>query len=191
MKIRSAMNNRMQSVTYNIDRQKEDFYASDPKTINALLSVEDFSDIWECAAGSGHMTKRLEELGKQVYSSDLVDRGAGYDLINFLITDKQWSGDFITNPPYKHAQAFIEKTLTLLKPGRKAAFLLRLLFVESGKRKKLFATTPPKTIYIFSNRVECFKDAAPDYAFNGGSVTCYAWFVWQGGYKGKTTLEWI
>ena len=173
------MNNRAQSVTYNIDRQQEDYYASDPKTIDALLEVEDFNNIWECAAGKGHMTYRLKEYGKEVYSSDLIDRGSWFDEIDFLSSDKEWSGDIVTNPPYKYAQKFIEKSLSILQPGRKAAFLLRLLFVESNKRKRLFKDSPPKYIYVFSSRQECMKDAELDYTFDGGSVTCYAWFIWE------------
>jgi hypothetical protein len=56
------MNNRSQSVTYNIDRQPEDFYASDPKTIDALFKVQDFNNIWEQAAGVGHLTSHRTRL---------------------------------------------------------------------------------------------------------------------------------
>lgn len=41
-------------------------------------------------------------------------------------------------------------------------------------------------------RVLCAKNADFDYMRkHGGSAVSYAWWVWQKGYKGKTTLDWI
>lgn len=43
-------------------REKNDFYATDPKAIDLLLEKEKFSDlIWEPACGQGHLSKRLEQ----------------------------------------------------------------------------------------------------------------------------------
>lgn len=44
------------------EREKNDFYATDPKAIDLLLEKENFSDlIWEPACGQGHLSKRLEQ----------------------------------------------------------------------------------------------------------------------------------
>lgn len=44
------------------EREKNDFYATDPKAIDLLLEKEKFSDlIWEPACGQGHLSKRLEQ----------------------------------------------------------------------------------------------------------------------------------
>lgn len=62
------------------ERQNEDYYATDPKAIDLLINecgVKFNNDIWECSCGEGHLSKRLEELGYTVYSSDLIDRGFG------------------------------------------------------------------------------------------------------------------
>ena len=60
------------------ERQVDDFYATDPKAITALFRNETFSDdIWECACGSGALSKQMEHFGKRVKSTDLVDRGYG------------------------------------------------------------------------------------------------------------------
>lgn len=46
----------------NSEREKNDFYATDPKAIDLLLEKEKFSDlIWEPACGQGHLSKRLEQ----------------------------------------------------------------------------------------------------------------------------------
>lgn len=59
-------------------RAKNDFYATDPRAIELLLNVENFSDkVWECACGEGHLSKVLESKGYDVISTDLIDRGFG------------------------------------------------------------------------------------------------------------------
>lgn len=60
------------------EREKNDYYATDPKAIDKLLEVETpFSVIWECACGEGHLSERLKQYGYTVYSSDLINRGYG------------------------------------------------------------------------------------------------------------------
>ena len=66
---------------------------------------------------------------------------------------------------------------------------LRLLFLEGQARKKLFEKYPPKTVYVFSSRVNCAKNG--DFVtYNSGAVA-YAWFVWLKGYNGETIVKWI
>ncbi len=186
------MNNRKQTVTYNIDRQEHDYYATDPKAIDDLLKFIDLDKpIWECAAGKGHLSKQLEKYGKKVYSTDLIDRGSGYALMDFLTTNKKWDGDILTNPPFKLGLEFANKALSLVSDKNRVILFTRLLFLESNKRKKLFIDNPPKQILVYSSRIECVKDAELNDTFDHGSIACYCWIIWQKGYKGKTTLEWI
>lgn len=59
-------------------RQKNDYYATEPKAIDLLLELESFNkNIWECACGEGHLSKRLIANGHDVLSTDLIDRGYG------------------------------------------------------------------------------------------------------------------
>ena len=59
-------------------RQQDDYYATDPRSIDYLLEkATPQKDIWECACGEGHLSKRLMELGFNVRSTDLVYRGFG------------------------------------------------------------------------------------------------------------------
>ncbi len=60
------------------ERQQDDYYATDPRSIDYLLEkAHPQKDIWECACGEGHLSKRLMELGFNVRSTDLVYRGFG------------------------------------------------------------------------------------------------------------------
>lgn len=173
------------------EREENDFYATEPKAIDLLCQVEKFNEwILEPACGQGHLSKRLIEYGYQVYSSDLIDRGYGMQY-DFFETSS-WHGDIITNPPYKFAKEFIEKSLSIIPTGNKVAMFLKLQFMEGKARKELFKCHPPKTIYVSSSRLLCAKNADFEGMIaGGGSAVAYAWYVWEKGYSGKTVVEWI
>lgn len=172
------------------ERQREDYYATEPKAVEELLKIETFCDsILEPACGEGHISEVLKRNGYHVVSRDLVDRGYG-DVADFLSVDNTlWNGDVITNPPYRYAQEFVEKALQIVPNGRKIAMFLRLQFLEGKKRKELFIQTPPKTIWVSSSRLRCAING--DFAQAGSSATAYAWFVWEKGYCGSTTVKWF
>ena len=49
----------------------DDYYATPFVATDALLSVEDFvGSIWEPCCGEGHISRRLEEFGYDVESTD-------------------------------------------------------------------------------------------------------------------------
>ena len=175
------------------ERQKHDYYATEPRAIELLLEVEEFSDhIWECACGEGHLSKVLVERGYNVRSTDLIDRGYGEGGVDFLTQSEPFNGDIITNPPYKYASEFVYKALDLIPEGRKVAMFLKLQFLEGKKRKELFLKHPPKVIYVSSSRLLCAKNGEFErMRAGGGSAVAYAWFVWVKGFKGDTIVKWI
>lgn len=175
------------------ERQKEDFYATDPIAAKLLLEVETFSpNIWECACGQKHLSLVFEEKGYNVRSSDLINR-CNNEIFDFLSTENQkWHGDIITNPPYKYAKEFIEKALDIIDDGNKVAMFLKIQFLEGKERKKMFQKFPPKVIYVSSSRILCAKNAEfQKMKDGGGSAVAYAWYVWEKGYKGETIIKWI
>lgn len=102
------------------ERQSEDYYATDPKAIDALVKVYDIPHkIWEPACGSGHLAIRLTELGYEVAATDLVDRGYGEGGIDFL-AQMEMPEDcscILTNPPFKYSTEFISHALNILPVG--------------------------------------------------------------------------
>lgn len=123
---------------------------------------------------------------KKVFEEDLKTDS------DFLQYDKTWHGDIITNPPYKFAKEFIEKSLEILRDGNKCAMFLKIQFLEGKARKKLFTKYPPKKIYVSSSRLLCAKNADFDgMKAGGGSAVAYAWFIWEKGFQGQTTIEWF
>ena len=180
-------------------RERDDYYATDPVAVDKLLTVEQpHRTVWECACGGGHLSERLTARGYAVYSTDIKDRG--YDQMNRVVDflaqkTKPFSGayDILTNPPYKYAKEFVQKALDLLPDGCRCFMFLKLTFLEGKARyTELFKKYPPCRIHVFSKRILCAKNG--DFGKvqeNGGSAVAYAWFVWEKGFQGKTTIGWI
>lgn len=170
------------------ERQKDDFYATEPSAIDDLFNVENFSKtIWEPCCGQGHLAKRMVEFGKEVIAGDLIDRGYGFIGVDFMSATVPTDNDIITNPPYKYAQEFCEQAIKLT--SGKVAMFLKLTFLEGQKRKKFFESTPPSKIYVFSKRKNCAKNG--DFHLYLSSAVAYAWFVWEKGFTGNPIIKWI
>lgn len=171
------------------EREKMDFYATDPKAIDALLEVEDFSKlILEPACWMGHLSQRLVEKWHAVLSSDIVDRW--YGLIADFFSRDEWEWDIITNPPYSLAQEFVEHALKITKPWAKVAMFLKIQFLEGKKRKKFFKKNPPKVVYVFSERIMCAKNWDFEWLKrSGGSAVAYAWYIWENGWQWEPVIR--
>ncbi len=183
------------------DKQREthDYYATEPKAVELLLQLENFSPyVWECACGEGHLSEVLKAHGHNVKSSDVVDRGyPGTEIIDFLKIKKEdikhdFSRDIITNPPYKYAKEFVEHALDVSMDSTKVAMFLKVQFLEGKARKELFEKYPPKKIYVSSSRLLCAKNGDFEgMRKGGGSAVAYAWFIWEKGYTGDTIVRWF
>ncbi len=177
-----------------VEREKHDYYATDPIAVEYLLKLETFStNIWEPACGEGHMSKVVSEAGYNVKSTDLIDRGYGKGGIDFLsIENQEWNGDIITNPPYTYAKEFIEKGLSIIPDGNKIAMFLKLQFMEGKGRRDLFRNNPPIRIWVSSSRINCALNGNFEgQRTSGGSAVAYAWYVWIKGSKQLPTIGWF
>lgn len=172
------------------DREEHDYYATDPIAIDYLFDVENFSDnIREPACWEWNLSERIKKYGNNVVSSDLIDRWYGRWNIDFLNCNKQWNWDIITNPPYRYAREFIEKSLELIPDGNKVAMFLRIQFLESKGRYTLWKEYPPKKVYVFSGRMWCAMNN--NFEAHSQSAVPYAWYVWEKWYKWPTIIDWI
>lgn len=173
------------------EREENDYYATDPRAVEMLLEREAFSEnVWEIMCGEGHISKVLEAHGYNVRSSDKIDRGYGEVLDFFTVEDKDLDCDIVSNPAYKIALPAVKKSLEVVGEGHKVAMLLRIQFLEGKERRKFFEVNPPKYIYVASSRLNCAKNGDfGTYPYN--SAVCYAWFVWEKGFKGEPRIRWI
>lgn len=171
-----------------LPREANDFYSTDPEAVHLLLKYEELNkDVTEPSCGNGNIAEVLKEHGHKVEAFDLVDRGYGY-VKDFLTDTAPIIGDCVMNPPYKYAKEHILHALSLMKNGSKLCVFLKIQFLESVGRKKLYDETPPKYVYVFRKRIDTYRG---DDRSLGGSAVCYCWYIWQKGFKGEPTLRWI
>jgi hypothetical protein len=169
-------------------RPEHDWYPTPPDATLALLRQETFDgSIWEPACGDGAISEVLAGFGyEDILSTDLIDRGYGEGEHDFF-TSPHAADNIITNPPFKYAQEFVEHALD--KTTGKVAMLCKLAFLEGQKRKEFFERTPLETVYVFSKRVNFYRDGEKGKL--GTSMIAFAWFVWSHGYEGDPLIKWI
>ena len=165
--------------------RRDDFYATPPEAVHALLKVEKFSGtIWEPACGDGAIVKVLRESGHRVYATDLVDRGCpnSENRIDFLLEGRpsNYITAIVTNPPYALAGAFVAHAIHLGIP--KIAMLLRLAFLEGVGRSAILDSGWLARVYPFRNRLPMMHRHGWEGAKTSNSVA-FAWFVWESGWN--------
>lgn len=177
-------------------RSEADFYITPPWCVHRLVENVDLpGGIWlEPAAGDGTLIRSVMEKRSDIdwYATEL--REECQPLLQPLVGSKLRIGDFlampdsdflgspeallpekaqvlITNPPYRLAQEFIERSLRL---AHHVAMLLRLNFLGSEQRHVFMEMCPPD-VHILPNR--------PVFSYNkfgklGTDSPEYAWMVW-------------
>lgn len=168
-------------------KNSADYYATPPEAVRALCRCVEFRPfIIEPCCDEGHISRELQKHGYDVESSDIIYRGFGkegeFDFLDSTPEELQGS-DIVTNPPYNQAARFIEHAIDCTDANAKIAMLLRLTFLESQKRKRLFDTYPPTAVYVFRNRIGCAKNGEFKINSHGElyypSAVAYAWFLWD------------
>ena len=150
-----------------------------PAVVRALAHHEHLPQwILDPAVGLGHVLDTFRALGHNVIGRDVVDYGwAGTTIADYLTTLSPTTHDMgiVTNPPFRLAMEFLEKAFA--DDTQYVAFLLRLNFLESMRRKPFFERHPPTRLWVSSRRFEMHHidwtgPLAP-------SNTAYAWHVWD------------
>ena len=171
------------------ERQSNDYYATPPGEIKNILKHEDLQGtILENSCGQGHIAKVVKEQypDNEVIATDLIDRGYGENGLDFLSDDYPYTDvdTVIMNPPFKHIEGFVNKSLDI---ADKVLLFARLQFLESQSRyENIFVDNEPNRVYIYVDRVSCGKNGNFEEDKNSMS---YAWFVWDG--SEEHSFEWI
>ena len=151
-------------------RRENDFYETPVEATIALVhAVRQFMGptIHEPACGRGKLARVLEAEGFDVIGTDLMDRGYGHGGIDFL-TNPLLADTVITNPPFKHAAAFIE--CALRQKPRFLALLLKATFWHADERYELYSQNIPQLTMPLTWRLDFTDQKRP-------TMEC-AWFVW-------------
>lgn len=147
-------------------------------------------EIWECACGSGKMSRVLEAMGGHthsvpVYSSDLFERGYGDAGVDFLQQNTLPPGvrTIITNPPYTLAEKFIRHALSLTQPvSGVVAMLLRNEYDSAKGRNDLFCCPPFAKKVVLTSRPRWIEGS------EGSPRHNYAWFVFDWNHAGDSVI---
>ena len=167
-------------------RPHNDFYPTPPEGTLGLLKAESFiGNIWEPACGDGSMSKVIESKGYHVISTDLEPRNYG-EQGDFLLSNSLLAPNIVTNPPFRLAREFADHALIL--GCEKLALLCKLTFLEGQDRGVWFPTTPLKSVYVFSKRLNMYRNGV---VTGSCGMIAFAWFVWERDYFGKPMLGWI
>lgn len=144
----------MRTVWHPEEREPNDFYSTDPVAVRMLmerLQTDKKTVIYECACGSGNISRELESMGYTVISTDLVNRGYGTPGIDFLQVKTIPSNCMIlTNPPYKYTTEFIEHSISLLPMGGgSSVFIKHQLFKRKSEiQRYLCKGTSGEGLYL-------------------------------------------
>lgn len=176
-----------------------DGYHTPAIATDTLVAEVDLRErIWEPANGFNRISRRLKRRhGRTVFRSD-IHRWVPQTKkkLDFTTTKfRPFKGkpfDIVTNPPFVRGQEFVENAMRLLPVGGKLCLLLRLQFLEGGKRKIMFDRLPPVEVIVFSKRLPRMhrfdfnlKKHKRDTLKAGkkytkpSSALCFAWFVWE------------
>lgn len=182
------------------ERVANDFYSTPFSTTEAILDrVELRGSILEPAAGEGHISKVLKDRypNSEIVSTDLIRRedrfGCGIvSGVDFITHDYGRTFDnVITNPPFSLAREFADKALAIAR--QKVVLFAKISFLEGERRRAFFQQFPPRYIYVFSKRQNpCYNGRPLNEKGQPWSGTiCYAWYVWEIGWRGEPTIRWI
>jgi len=149
--------------------------------------------MWEPCAGDGRIVRCLKQHGFKTLASDIADyRVKDVDIqtgVNFLEVSEVPPnvGGIITNPPFKHAAAMIEKAVDMVPYS---AWLLRLQFLESVDRMVFFRNNPPARVWVSSRRMPMMHRLDWSGPISTSNI-CYAWFVWDDRTTKKKQFDWF
>jgi hypothetical protein len=177
------------------ERLANDAYWTPAPVTEALLGrVQLRGIVWEPACGRGDMVRVIERAGYPVVASDVAsyETERDYRRQDFLETVTAPLGveSIVTNPPYSHAQAFIEHAIALMLPrAGMVAMLLRNEYDSAKSRRTLFENPVfrEKLVLTFRPRWIDRNGDAPQASPRHN----FAWYLWDHRHCGAATLGWL
>lgn len=195
----------------NTERQKEDYYATPIEEVTNIMNtvklpIDKDTIILEPCCGGGHMVEGIlnysSQFGSKIIATDIKERpntfieehrnkNVLYDFnLDYLSDDYPYdSADYIImNPPFKLIEPFVIRSLEIAQKG--LLMFGRLQFLEGENRyNTILKNTPPKDVYVYVDRVACYKDG--DFSIKPNSVQAYAWFYWEIGNITAPTVHFL
>lgn len=188
------------------NRSDLDFYETPLDVTKAFLDASGWQPktnvIWEPAAGNGAIAFVVKDYfpGAMVVTSDIKTRALGLTMESDFL-QHQWAEgkeflqnkDIITNPPFSHAQQFVEKALELVNGD--IVMLLRLAFLETTARRELFNKKHLREVWVSSKRIHFtspyLTQRERETGKKSNSGMAMAWFIFNRNYIGDPVIKWI
>lgn len=157
------------------------------REMDALGLIGHGDTVREPCANRGYMVRPLSERFGAVEASDVADYGLGYPVADYLFgVDPPLVDWTFINPPFRLAQAFIERAVHTSRKG--VAVFVRNAFAEGKERyHQLFRPHPPAFEFQHSERVALVRGR---YDPDAASATAYCWMLWLTG-RQDTRKRWI
>jgi hypothetical protein len=168
-------------------RWADDFYIEPAWAVEVLFDAIRFrGPIHDPAAGSGTIVRVAQEYGYQATGADLVDRGRGFPVRDFL-TDQTRRASLVFNAPYGLNEAFIAHANLV---ASEFAAIVRLSFLAGQERQRaLYSSIRPSRVLILAQRPS-MPPGDTDVPAKGGT-TDYCWIHWRRHGCSPTILEWL
>jgi hypothetical protein len=173
------MTNALQTGRHSLAERGHDVYETPDVAVRALLRIEKLPKIiWEPACGPGAIVRELRAAGHAVIATDLIDYGCpnsagGFDFLSLRHAPKGCEC-IVTNPPFKDVDAFVRRALALVPT---VAMLMRLAFLEGGRRSDIVDGGRLRRVHVFKHRLPMMHR----HGWTGPKATSmapFAWFVW-------------
>lgn len=178
------------------ERDELDWYVEPYECSAALFAMEEFAGrVWDPACGIGRIVEMARDAGLQAIGTDISRRGQICER-EFDFLDEEIEIGFaniVSNPPFKDAEDFVQRAISVVPPNGKVAMLLPLVWLSgfSSKRDWL-PDSPLKTFFPISPRPSMPPGAVVMSGQNVGNGTKdFAWFVWQRGYRGGCEVRFM
>lgn len=170
-------------------RHTNDWYVEPIWTVDRLIDREGFPEgLHDPAAGIGTIVKAAQTKGLKASGADIVDRGAGFPVQDFLTCSLEKHENIVTNPPYGLLQEFTERALLLAR--HKVAILCPVARMnaarwlqDSGHLFHVLLITPRPSM---PPGEVILRGEKP-----GGGKTDFCWLVFDKGYRGEPHMSWL
>lgn len=175
------------------EREPNEHYVEPAWCSKRLFEVEKFgSTIWDPCCGFGTIPDEATIAGYDIFATDLVDRG--YENLDGVadLYDARVSvdvPDVVCNPPFKSIGQFTLQVV--LRPSTKKAALICPVARLNAAHPWL-QTLPLIRIWLLTPR----PSMPPGHVIAagekpGGGKMDYCWIVFERGFKGKPTVDWL
>ena len=170
-------------------RHTDDWY-KEPEWCSSRLfdALFFFGAVHDPACGTGSIVKAAREHGHRATGADIVDRGAGFPVQDFLTSSIEKFDNIVCNPPFGLLREFTERALRL---ARNTVCILAPVarlnaarwLQSSGHLCQILLLTPrpsmpPGEVVLGGGKV-------------GGGKADYCWLEFDKGYQGEPFVNWL